>query len=91
MALLGLVPFLNDAVDDVKVPVSDSSLTRAALAGTGISCPPMDSTLVHTYLRRFVESGFIGQPAVSRRSPASTDPGPDGGRSADLEVAGTNR
>jgi thioester reductase-like protein len=91
MALLGLVPFLNDAVDDVKVPVSDSSLTRAALAGTGISCPPMDSTLVHTYLRRFVESGFIGQPAVSRRSLASTDPGPDGGRSADLEVAGTNR
>jgi thioester reductase-like protein len=62
MALLGLVPFLTDAVDDVKVPVSDTALTRAALAGSGVSCPPLDRTLIHTYLRRFVSSSFVEAP-----------------------------
>jgi thioester reductase-like protein len=62
IALLGLVPFLTDAVDDVRVPFIDSAATRAALGGTGLACPPFDRDLVHTYLRRFVASRFTGAP-----------------------------
>ncbi|KUO04715.1 type I polyketide synthase [Streptomyces caeruleatus] len=63
MALLGLAPFLNDTVDDVRLPLSDSAETRSALDGTGPACPPLDTELVHTYLRRFVATGFIDAPA----------------------------
>jgi thioester reductase-like protein len=71
MALLGLVPFLSDAVDQVRLPVSDSALTRRALAGTGISCPPLTAGLVRTYLRAFVSRGFVDPPA---RVPAESCP-----------------
>jgi thioester reductase-like protein len=60
-ALLGLVPFLTDAVDDVHVPYSDSTATRAAL-GDAVACPPFDPDLIHTYLRRFITSRFVGAP-----------------------------
>ena len=63
MALLGLAPFLNDTVDDVRLPLSDSAETRSALDGTGVVCPSLDAELVHTYLRRFVDTGFIDAPA----------------------------
>ncbi|MET8700119.1 thioester reductase domain-containing protein [Kitasatospora sp. NPDC004723] len=64
MALLGLVPFLNDAVDDVRLPKSAAEDTRAALEGTGISCPPLDAALVRTYLESFTASGFMEGPAA---------------------------
>jgi thioester reductase-like protein len=60
MALLGLIPFLNDAVDDVRLPRSASTATRAAL---GASCPPLSTELVHTYLDAYVRSGFVDPPA----------------------------
>ncbi|MGP8297706.1 thioester reductase domain-containing protein [Streptomyces inhibens] len=63
MALLGLAPFLNDTVDHVRLARSASDETRAALAGTGLSCPPLDTELVHTYLRSFISSGFVDPPA----------------------------
>ncbi|MFE7492103.1 thioester reductase domain-containing protein, partial [Kitasatospora sp. NPDC057541] len=64
MALLGLVPFLNDAVDDVRLPKSAAEDTRAALEGTGISCPPLDAALVRTYLESFTASGFMESPTA---------------------------
>ncbi|MCX5423757.1 thioester reductase domain-containing protein [Streptomyces sp. NBC_00078] len=63
MALLGLAPFLNDTVDDVRLPLSDSAQTRSALDPAGLVCPSLDADLVHTYLRRFVATGFIDAPA----------------------------
>jgi thioester reductase-like protein len=62
MALLGLVPFLVDAVDDVRVPLSQTLATREALADTGLACPPLDRDLIHTYLRRFAAARFIEPP-----------------------------
>ncbi len=62
MALLGLVPFLVDAVDDVRVPRSDTAATSRALGGTGLSCPPLDRDLINTYLRRFIASRFVDAP-----------------------------
>jgi thioester reductase-like protein len=63
MALLGLVPFLNDAVDHVRLPLSESALTTAALEPLGLACPPLGATLVRTYLETFVRDGFIDPPA----------------------------
>jgi thioester reductase-like protein len=60
MALLGLVPFLNDAVDDVRLPSSASLATRSALTSV---CPPLDTVLVHTYLDGYVRGGFMDPPA----------------------------
>jgi thioester reductase-like protein len=62
LALLGLVPFLNDTVDHVRLAVSDSSATRAALRGSGVSCPPLSGDLISTYLERFVSKGFVRPP-----------------------------
>ncbi|MDR7303684.1 thioester reductase domain-containing protein [Haloactinomyces albus] len=63
MALLGLAPFLNDTVDHVRLPFSDAEATRAALANTGLSCPPLNDDLIHTYLRQYVATGFVEAPA----------------------------
>ena len=62
IALLGLVPFLVDAVDDVRVPRSDDAATRDALSEAGLTCPAFDRDLIHTYLRRFVASRFVEVP-----------------------------
>ncbi|RKS10373.1 thioester reductase-like protein [Nocardiopsis sp. Huas11] len=62
MALLGLAPFLQDSMDHARVPFFESELTRKALSGTGVSCPPLDTGLVHTFLRAFVDAGFIHPP-----------------------------
>jgi hypothetical protein len=65
VALLGLVPFLNDAVDRVRLPHSESARTQADLCRFGIACPPLDRDLVHTYLRAFIASGFTNPPGTS--------------------------
>ncbi|MCD0450493.1 thioester reductase domain-containing protein [Actinocorallia sp. API 0066] len=64
VALLGLAPFLHEAVDHVRLPVSDSAHTRAALAATDVRCPPLDAALVSTYLDRFAATGFVDPPAL---------------------------
>ena len=37
----------------------DGTNTEQGLAGSGITCPPLDAELVHTYMRYFVEVGFL--------------------------------
>jgi len=49
----------------------DDTNTRAALAGSGIACPPVDDALLDRYLRFAVSSGFL-PPADSPASPAPT-------------------
>ncbi|KOX23546.1 polyketide synthase [Saccharothrix sp. NRRL B-16348] len=39
-------------------PLVDVSATEEALAGTGITCPPITAELVDTYIRFFVETGY---------------------------------
>ncbi|MBO0869097.1 MAG: thioester reductase domain-containing protein [Micromonosporaceae bacterium] len=66
-ALLGLVPFLVDSIDDMRVPRFDSTSTRHALTGTAPACPPLSAQLVHTYLEGFISAGFIGPPKAAVR------------------------
>ena len=40
----------------------DDRNTRAALAGSAVSCPPLDAEQIRLYLRYFVESGFLEPP-----------------------------
>jgi thioester reductase-like protein len=68
MALLGLVPFLVDTIDDARVPRFDSAWTRQTLAGTGLVCPPLTTRLVHTYLRKFISARFVDPPKGAVRA-----------------------
>ncbi|MBX6766042.1 MAG: thioester reductase domain-containing protein, partial [Actinomadura rubrobrunea] len=70
MALLGLAPFLRDTMDHARLPFSESSITKAALEGTGVCCPPLTTELVHTFLRGFVEAGFVPPPRTASARPA---------------------
>ncbi|MFH8623384.1 amino acid adenylation domain-containing protein [Streptomyces vietnamensis] len=45
----------------VAVRFSDDD-TRAHLAGTGVSCPPLDADLFRTYLDYFVRTGYLPAP-----------------------------
>ncbi|MFC4127898.1 thioester reductase domain-containing protein [Nocardia rhizosphaerae] len=62
MALVGLTPFLHESVDDVRLPFSESALTRSILEPLGIVCPPLDRALIHRYLDAFVAAGFVPAP-----------------------------
>jgi thioester reductase-like protein len=44
-------------------PRIDCTNTFAALEGSGLSCPPIDERLVHTYLAYLVEVGFLEPPS----------------------------
>ncbi|RKT74804.1 thioester reductase-like protein [Saccharothrix variisporea] len=46
-------------------PRVDVSATEEALAGTGITCPPITADLVDTYIRFFVETGYYPSTAGS--------------------------
>ncbi|RJL30088.1 amino acid adenylation domain-containing protein [Bailinhaonella thermotolerans] len=40
--------------------------TEAALAGSGLTCPPVDTTLIDHYLEHLFASGFIRRPRAGR-------------------------
>jgi thioester reductase-like protein len=40
----------------------DGTHTREGLAGTGVTCPPVDEKLLTTYFDFFIESGFLESP-----------------------------
>lgn len=41
----------------------DTGNTDRLLAGSGITCPPVDAALMKSYLRHFYECGYIAKPA----------------------------
>jgi thioester reductase-like protein len=45
-------------------PLISCEETLAALAGTSIVCPPLDSKLLETYFSYFIRSGFLEDPKV---------------------------
>ncbi|WP_326812207.1 amino acid adenylation domain-containing protein [Streptomyces scopuliridis] len=46
--------------------------TEAALAGSGLDCPPVDSVMLDRYLEYFFTSGYMTRPAVAPVGAAAT-------------------
>lgn len=64
--LAGLSPLFSEAaLDSARLPPFDDARTAAALEETRIHCPPLDDTLLTTYLSRYVESGWLPAPACA--------------------------
>ncbi len=64
-ALYALSPFISEAVlDYTKLPRFDCQQTLAALAEASVHCPPLDSDLLRTYFRGFVQRGFLKAPII---------------------------
>lgn len=53
------------------LPTFDCRATLAALAGSGITCPPVDAALLATYLRFLIRSGFLPAPSPALASPSN--------------------
>jgi thioester reductase-like protein len=72
-ALYPLVAFLpEEQAASPEVPSQSRMLrydcrnTLAGLAGTSITCPPIDAALLSTYFAYLVRSGFLDAPPMSR-------------------------
>ncbi len=55
------------AVDPLE-PRYDATNTEAGLAGSGITCPPVDETLLSIYLDYFVRIGWLPEPREVERA-----------------------
>jgi amino acid adenylation domain-containing protein/thioester reductase-like protein len=51
-----------------RIPVFECDNTLAAVAGTGLVCPPVDDQLLRKYLDYFLRIGFIPPPGAARSS-----------------------
>jgi hypothetical protein len=47
----------------------DGTNTQASLAGTGITCPELDQTLLTTYFNHLVSTGFLPPPPNPKAVP----------------------
>jgi hypothetical protein len=67
-AMYSVIPLLSmsAAIEGPKmvqaIPEFDHRNTKAALASTGISCPPVDAGTFKNYLVYLVQSGFLASP-----------------------------
>jgi amino acid adenylation domain-containing protein/thioester reductase-like protein len=52
--------------ENLQFPVYDTTNARAALAGTGVACPPVAAPLLDRYLDWFVEVGYLHPPERPR-------------------------
>jgi amino acid adenylation domain-containing protein/thioester reductase-like protein len=62
-AIAGL---LGQRLQPGQSPVIDSERTRARLRPSGLTCPPVDEGLVHTYLDHWVAEGLLPPPPRPR-------------------------
>ncbi|WP_326556938.1 non-ribosomal peptide synthetase [Micromonospora sp. NBC_01796] len=69
VALAPFTPLFGEQAPRRTQPNFDCTRTETALAPAGITCPPADPALVHTYLAWYVRTGFLAPP------PGSTDSG----------------
>ncbi|HEY6036051.1 MAG TPA: thioester reductase domain-containing protein, partial [Kofleriaceae bacterium] len=67
-ALAPLIPlFVEHATTEwLHLPDYDDACAKAALAGTGIACAPIDAGLMRRYVERFVVSGYLPRPSAER-------------------------
>jgi thioester reductase-like protein len=76
-ALVPFLPLFPELPESVPAPLAegqsipamlyDDRNLKAALVGSGISCPVLDEALVRTYMAYFVDSGFIDPPSNDRQ------------------------
>lgn len=64
-ALARLAPLFDVETPVRTQPDFDCTGTEATLAAAGITCPPADERLLHTYLSAFVAAGFLAPPPGS--------------------------
>jgi len=68
---------LHEEFPEGRIVEVDSRNTTEALAGTGLSCPPPDGRLVHTYLSYLVRINYLDAPrgaGVGAAAPVTTGP-----------------
>jgi len=56
----------------MKIVHFDDRNTRAAIAGTGIACPDLDSRLLTVYFDHFVATGFLPPPPLREGAPVES-------------------
>jgi thioester reductase-like protein len=63
-ALAPLLPLFveHDQTEWLQLPPYDDASTKAALAGSGITCATVDAQLMRRYVERFVVSGYVRRP-----------------------------
>ncbi|MFI6757662.1 amino acid adenylation domain-containing protein [Micromonospora sp. NPDC050417] len=61
-ALAPFAPLFGEHTPRRTQPRFDCTRTEAALAPAGITCPPADPALLHTYLAWYVSAGFLDPP-----------------------------
>lgn len=62
-ALGPYAPVLGDFEEQsLELPTYDTARARAALEGTGVSCPPVSASLLRTYFDWFIDVGFFPPP-----------------------------
>ncbi|MGH9278725.1 MAG: thioester reductase domain-containing protein, partial [Acidimicrobiales bacterium] len=65
-ALYGLLPFFTESTPEgLRLPIFDSSRAQAALAGTGIACPPLEGPLLGTFIAHLRDTGFLPPPPTA--------------------------
>ncbi|HEY9656909.1 MAG TPA: hypothetical protein V6C65_00490, partial [Allocoleopsis sp.] len=67
-ALYPLVPFFAEQSNQTTTAVLkfDDRNTRTGLANSGITCPPVDATLLETYFTYLIHSQFLPAPTLSK-------------------------
>jgi thioester reductase-like protein len=67
-ALYALSPFISEfMLESASLPRFDCQNTLDGLAGTRLSCPPIDSALLNTYFDYFIRCGFLEEPVVEKK------------------------
>ncbi|MEV4630891.1 amino acid adenylation domain-containing protein [Micromonospora sp. NPDC049523] len=72
VALAPFTPLFGEQAPRRTQPRFDCTRTEAALAPAGITCPPADPALVHTYLAWYVRTGFLAPPPGGHTDSGST-------------------
>jgi hypothetical protein len=53
-----------EVYEQARKPKVSCEKTIAALAGSSITCPPIDDKLLRTYFSYFIQSGFMKSPGI---------------------------
>ncbi|WP_329102161.1 amino acid adenylation domain-containing protein [Micromonospora sp. NBC_01699] len=72
VALAPFTPLFGEQAPRRTQPFFDCARTEAALAPAGITCPPADPALLHTYLAWYVRTGFLDPPQAGTTDLGST-------------------
>jgi len=67
-ALGPYVPVIDEfEPESLELPIYDTARATAALAGSGIQCPPVSASLLQCYFDWFIDVGFFPEPPLARR------------------------